>query len=171
MGYNKKRPVDRLARCFQCGAVHPVECGAFDTQPFMSEEPAGYREIEHTADWELEVWAPDMCGLLEQAARGMYQLSGIRLSGTSPMERYLKIKAQDDESLLVGFLQELLYIAEIDRLGFNTFDIHIDRHTLNAKLAGSQLDSVKKEIKAVTYHELEVVRTDRGVRSRIVFDV
>ena len=45
----------------------------------MTVPPHGYREIEHTADWELKVWAPDLRGLLEQAARGMYALSGIIL--------------------------------------------------------------------------------------------
>ena len=44
---------------------------------------AGYRELEHTADWELEAWADDLPGLLEQAARGMYALSGVRLDGGS----------------------------------------------------------------------------------------
>ena len=31
----------------------------------MIAEMAGYREVEHTADWELEVWATDLAGLLE----------------------------------------------------------------------------------------------------------
>ncbi|MFC2053874.1 archease, partial [Chloroflexota bacterium] len=36
----------------------------------MKREIAGFREIEHTADWELEVWAPDILELLKQAAIG-----------------------------------------------------------------------------------------------------
>jgi len=32
----------------------------------VSKENPGYREVEHTADWELEVWAADLPGLLEQ---------------------------------------------------------------------------------------------------------
>ena len=36
----------------------------------------GFREHAHTADWELEVWAPDLPALLEQAAHGMYAISG-----------------------------------------------------------------------------------------------
>ena len=46
----------------------------------MIEKTAGYREIPHTADWELLVWAPDMATLMVKAAKGMYALSGTRLA-------------------------------------------------------------------------------------------
>ena len=42
------------------------------------ETTAGYRELEHTADWALEFWAPNFTELLEQAARGMYSLAGAQ---------------------------------------------------------------------------------------------
>ena len=64
---------------------------------------AGFQEVEHTADWELHVWAPDLGALLEQAARGMYQLSGTRLAGAPRVRRNLEIQAVDAESLLVRF--------------------------------------------------------------------
>ncbi len=62
---------------------------------------SGYKEIEHTADWELEVWAPDLLGLLEQAARGMYALSGTCLAPGTRLRRSLSLPANDPESLLV----------------------------------------------------------------------
>ncbi len=45
----------------------------------MATPYSGFREKDHTADWELEVWAPDLPGLLVEAARGMYWLMGARL--------------------------------------------------------------------------------------------
>ena len=45
----------------------------------------GFREHAHTADWELEVWAPDLPTLLEQAARGMYAISGVQLAAWSTL--------------------------------------------------------------------------------------
>jgi SHS2 domain-containing protein len=137
----------------------------------MNKKLAGFQEHEHTADWELEVWAPTLSGLLEQAAHGMNSLSGIRLAGEPHRERTIQIKAQDAEGLLVEFLQELLYLGQMEGLGFDTFDMYIDNLTLSATLSGSPIDSIKKEIKAVTYHNLEVKKTDEGVKTRIVFDV
>jgi hypothetical protein len=70
---------------------------------------AGYREIEHTADWQLDVWAPDLGALLEQAARGMYALAGVRLTD-GPRQAYdLEVPFHDPEGLLVAFLSELLF--------------------------------------------------------------
>jgi SHS2 domain-containing protein len=137
----------------------------------MNKETAGFREHEHTADWELEVWAPDLPGLLEQAVRGMYSLSGIHLAEKPRQERSIQVEAFDAEGLLVQFLQEVLYLGEVDGLGFDAFEIHIEDHTLDATLSGSPIEAIKKEVKAVTYHKLQVKETDSGVSARIVLDV
>ena len=78
----------------------------------------GFREHAHTADWELEVWAPDLPTLLEQAARGMYALSGMRLQPGSPKESSISLHAADAESLLVRFLTELLWVEQDQHAGF-----------------------------------------------------
>jgi len=142
----------------------------------MSEFPEifpvqGYREREHTADWELEVWAADLPGLIEQATRGMYALSGTRLELDGQITRTINISAIDSESILVGFLQEVLFLGEIEGLGFDKFDITFQRDGLAAVLTGGQILSQDKEIKAVTYHNLKIESTQRGLEAHIVFDV
>ena len=137
----------------------------------MIAELAGYREVEHTADWELEVWATDLPGLLEQAARGMAQLSGMRLQVEPRVARSLSLSANDPETLLVMFLSELLYYSEQERIGFDKFLITLEGFELQAELEGAQLASLDKEIKAVTYHRLAVRQADGILRVNIVFDV
>jgi SHS2 domain-containing protein len=132
----------------------------------------GFREHAHTADWELEVWAPDLPTLLEQAARGMYNLSGVRLHPGATQERSLALHAADAESLLVRFLTELLWIEQDQQLGFDDFSIQVDFDCdLRADLRGSAILSLDKEIKAVTYHNLAVKTTSHGLHVNIVFDV
>lgn len=132
---------------------------------------AGYQEIAHTADWELHIWAPDMPGLLEQAARGFYALMTARLKSGSRETRSFEIESQDRENMLVSFLTELLLLCELENLGFDTFDLHIDGDQLVANLSGSHLESIAKEIKAVTYHNLAIRETTLGLETNIVFDV
>jgi SHS2 domain-containing protein len=132
---------------------------------------AGFLEREHTADWELEVWAPDMPGLLEQAARGMYKLAGLRLKQVPRREHALEIPFSDEEDLLVEFLSELLFLAEEQRLAFDEFALSINDDKLSAELTGAPVSSMDKEIKAVTYHQLAVRRTGSGLQVNIVFDV
>jgi len=137
----------------------------------MIEKFAGYREVEHTADWELEVWAPDLTGLLEQAARGMYALCGVRLQAGPRQMRSFTLQAIDAESLLVSFLSELLYIAEQEGLGFDNYQLLVEGNSLYAELGGAPLASLNKEIKAVTYHNLEIRQSPGRLDIRIVFDV
>jgi SHS2 domain-containing protein len=131
----------------------------------------GHREIDHTADWALEVWAPDLASLLAEAARGMYQLMGVVLANGARQRRRIELAAADRESLLVDFLVELLYLAESEGLAFDVVSIEAAEGGLRASLEGAPMRSRTKDIKAVTYHHLEVRDTARGVETRIVFDV
>jgi len=133
---------------------------------------AGFREQVHTADWELQVWAPDLPALLEQAARGMYALSGLRLQPGPPQTRRLELHALDAESLLVRFLTELLWLGQQEGLGVDSFQLALDPDwTLRAELTGALILSLDKDIKAVTYHNLAVRQTPQGLEVEIVFDV
>ncbi len=137
----------------------------------MEEQISGHRELEHTADWEIEVWAPDLAGLFEEAARGMYALSGARLDVGKPESRAIVVSAIEPEVLLVMFLEELLYFGELENLGFDKFELRLEDGELSAKLEGGSLVSLEKEIKAVTYHNLHIRETGRGIKVNIVFDV
>jgi SHS2 domain-containing protein len=135
---------------------------------------AGSREHAHTADWELEVWAPDLPGLLEQAACGMYALSGTRIEGKRAL-REVELQAADAESLLVRFLSEVLWLGQQDGLAFDTFDMQVTGETeglsLHARLEGAAIVHLDKEIKAVTYHNLAVRQAAGRLEVNIVFDV
>jgi SHS2 domain-containing protein len=136
-----------------------------------TDDLAGYQEIAHTADWELQVWAPDLPALLEQAARGMYHLQGLALKSGPRREHSFTLTYQDIESLIVEFLGELLYLIETTELAFDRFDLKITDYSLHADLSGAPLELLSKEIKAVTYHNLTVHQTKQGLQANIVFDV
>jgi SHS2 domain-containing protein len=132
---------------------------------------AGFSEREHTADWELEVWAPDFTGLLEQAARGMYSISGIRLKKGPRQNWDIHLTALDEENLLVRFLAELLNLGEQEHLGFDVYQFTFEGDRLSVVLEGAPIISQDKEIKAVTYHNLAIRETNEGLSVNIVFDV
>lgn len=138
---------------------------------------AGFEEIEHTADWELHVWSPDLRTLLEQAARGMYALSGTQIAADDRLAQAIELEAADAESLLVTFLAELLFLGEQDGLAFDRFDLQIDedpgqnRLHLTGQMEGGRIIAQAKEIKAVTYHRLQIERSEKGLEVRVVFDV
>lgn len=134
-------------------------------------ENAGYEEREHTADWSLHVWAPDLAGLLEQAARGMADLSGIRTKDGERVKRSIQVESTDAEGLLVNFLGELLHLMDEEGLIFDRFDLTVSENSLQACMEGSPITERKKEIKAVTYHNLKIEKKSSGLEAEIVFDV
>ena len=132
---------------------------------------SGYKEIQHTADWALQVWAPDLTGLMHQAALGMIALMGVRLNPEGRLGRTIIVNADDKEGLLVAFLNSILYEMELDSIGFDRFDLKLDGLRLQARLAGAPLLELQKSIKAVTFHNLEIRSVDAGLETTIVFDV
>jgi SHS2 domain-containing protein len=131
----------------------------------------GFEEIPHTADWSIRVWADDLPGLLAESARGMYWLAGAELvDGPREMRTY-ETEGPDGESLLVAFLSELVYSAEQENLGFDDFDIRIKDGRLKVEMGGAPFVSFDKAIKAVTWHNLKIKETARGLDVEIVFDV
>jgi SHS2 domain-containing protein len=137
----------------------------------MDNYSAGYREIPHTADWELMVWAPDMVSLMLKAAQGMYALSGTTLSSDPRSSREFEITYLDHESLLVDFLSELLFYAEDQEFGCDQFEIEFSETSCTIQAYGAPIMTQAKEIKAVTFHKMQVRETENGLRVNIVFDV
>jgi SHS2 domain-containing protein len=135
------------------------------------EQPAGFHELHHTADWEIEAWAPDLPMLFEQAVKGMYALSGTNLYPEPRITHTLELTAVDVESLLVKFLTELLFMGEQYGLAFDVFDLQINGSNLKARLHGAPMTEQTREIKAVTYHQIAIQPGPRGLEVRIVFDV
>ena len=137
----------------------------------MNSDAPGFREHPHTADWALDVWSSNLIGLLQQAARGMYALMQTKLTD-EPREAYrFEINAPDREVVLVTFLSELLYFTQRDGVAFDQFDLVQDAERLTAEVEGAPIETIAKEIKAVTYHNLAVRETARGLETTIVFDV
>lgn len=130
-----------------------------------------YEEVQHTADWCLRVWAADLPSLFVEAARGMNAISGARQIPGLRTRRTFEAAAPDPESLLVSFLSELVYAAEKEHLVFDNFKVEVDGRMVKIEMDGAPLASMDKTIKAVTYHNLHIRRTERGLEVEIVFDV
>jgi SHS2 domain-containing protein len=141
-------------------------------QSLKLSEANKFEEIEHTADWSYRVWGANLPELFLQAAAGLYRLAGIRLACEPQITREIELKAIDPESLLIAWLNELLYLHESERLGFDQLEIvHLDETTLHARITGAPTEEWVKDIKAVTYHNLNIRETPSGLEVTLVLDV
>lgn len=139
----------------------------------------GFEEISHTADWSARVWARDLPALFAEAARAMNSLAGTLLEKTPRLKQTFESEAPDAESLLVSFLSELVYYEEQENLAFDLFEVKLEEPALSlskgqrlkVEMEGAQIASIDKAIKAVTYHNLKIEKTNVGFETTIVFDV
>jgi SHS2 domain-containing protein len=130
-----------------------------------------FEEIRHTADWSIRVWAENLQTLFTEAALGLIAISGIVLAETPVVKRKIEFCSPDPESLLVAFLSELIYFTEQENLAFDKISVEIKNDQLVAILAGASIKEINKSIKAVTFHNLKIIKTMSGVEAEIVFDV
>ncbi|HEY76666.1 MAG TPA: archease [Thermoflexia bacterium] len=132
----------------------------------------GFEEIEHTADVALHVWGKDLKELFINAARGMAWLLADPETVEPTVEVALDLEGFDAETLLVTWLGELLYYNETDQLVFTEFDLEEIKPThLRGVARGGVPKETRRHIKAVTFHEMDIRPTDRGLETTIVFDV
>lgn len=133
----------------------------------------GFEEIEHTADKALRIFGSDLTELFISAATGLNHLMVADISDISTeIEKSIELDAIDAESLLVEWLSELAYWAESEMLVFKKFRIQKATAThLQAKIFGGNTSMLEKQIKAVTYHNLKILKTSNGLEATIVFDV
>ena len=133
----------------------------------------GFEEVEHTADEALRIFGTNLTELFLSAAAGLTHLMAADGSEISTeIEKKIELKAIDAESLLVEWLDELAYWAESEMLIFKKIRIQKATNTyLQAKIFGGKISGLKKHIKAVTYHNLKIIKTAEGLEATIVFDV
>ena len=132
-----------------------------------------FEEVEHTADKALRIFGSNLTELLLNAAEGMTYLLVADVSEVSTeIEKSLELDTIDAESLLVEWLSELAFWAESELLVFRKFRIQKATAThLRAKMFGGKVSTLEKHIKAVTYHNLKIIKTSQGLEATIVFDV
>jgi SHS2 domain-containing protein len=132
-----------------------------------------FEEVEHTADMALRIWAPDLPGLFIEAARGMFSLmAGATVQGDPTGWQRVHLQAIDYESLLVEWLNELLFLAEEgDRL-FVEFRVeHLSSAELEAQAGWIRGKLTGAHIKAATYHNLFIQHTEHQVEVELTLDV
>lgn len=131
-----------------------------------------YHEVEHTADRALRVWGQKLEDLFAGAARGMYSLMADLDGLVTTDWREIRLEAWDPPSLLVDWLNELLFLTETEGLVFVDSRIEsLDDTVLVARAGGVAAPITQAHIKAATFHDLEFVHDGPGWSTVITLDV
>jgi SHS2 domain-containing protein len=130
-----------------------------------------YELIDHTADIGIRVRAPSTEGLFEEAAYALAEIMG-GCSAQGGEEVMVESQGIDRVDLLVRWLQEILYLTVVK--GFRLKAATIQRLTETLALGVIQGtftgEPLTTEIKAVTYHNLDIACIDNVFMATIILD-
>jgi SHS2 domain-containing protein len=132
--------------------------------------------LDHTADVGLAAAGDTLGELFEAMSEGLLELILPERRVNPSQTREIRVEAEDPESLLVDYLGRLCYAVESEY--FAVADVQVRRASetfVEAELRGESLDpqrhEIGLEIKAVTYHRLEVAHRDGRWHGRVIFDI
>jgi SHS2 domain-containing protein len=132
-----------------------------------------YILIDHTADMMVKAFGKTLEECYANAAYALFdQTVDLSDIGTSE-ETEIRVTGIDDEDRLYSFLSELLFIEDADNLILKEFEVSFEGDDVVCHAKGETLDRarhrIKSEVKAVTYHMMEVDRSTPSVT--VLFDV
>ncbi len=136
---------------------------------------AGFEAVEHTGDLAIRAWATDMSGLIEQAARAMLDLM---LEDPPNVARTVELRAEgpEGEDLLIDCLRSILSLIDLEGLVPVTVEVtELEGEEAVCEVGVVPLEEARQalveDIKAVTYHGLEIRKREGNLEVEIVFDV
>jgi SHS2 domain-containing protein len=132
--------------------------------------------LEHPADIGFRAWGDSPAGLFENAALALESIA-IEMGGVEPRQVYpIAAAAEDYESLLVAWLNEVLYYLDGERVVMSRFEIdEIEPERVSGKAWGEPRDAERHPprlvVKGVTFHQLLVKEEGGQWTARVFLDV
>jgi SHS2 domain-containing protein len=135
-----------------------------------------FEVLDHTADIGLIVHGGDLKALFENAGEAFFHVITDLRKVRPQIERRINIGGESLERLMVDWLNELLYLHDVENLLFKEFEVEsVGGNGLKAVAKGEPFREgthvIKTEVKAATYHRIEV-RKERGRwRAQVILDL
>ena len=135
-----------------------------------------FEVLDHTADIGIIAYGADIEELFSNAALALFSLITEPESVKEEFHLDLEVSSEDIDSLLIEWLNELIYLFDVKHILFNHFDIKSLTHNgLKATCYGEDFDPMKHKIKtgvkAATYHMLKLDKSSDGCKAQIILDI
>ena len=131
--------------------------------------------VDHTADVGIIAYGASLNQAFVNAARALFSLVTELDDVNEVLYRDIELTAPDQESLLVEWLNELIYLFDTEHIIFKKFDItKLNSTHLKARSYGERVDSsrhkLKTGVRSEYYHMLKVDKTN-GCQVQVLFDI
>lgn len=135
-----------------------------------------YVQLDHTGDLRIKVTGNSLKDLFINAAYALFDIITDAETINSELAETIEVTGIDKEELLVNWLSELNYLYITESKVFSKFEIeHFKDIELSATVIGEKFNPYKHpintEIKAVTFHDLQIEQLEDHWETKIVFDI
>jgi SHS2 domain-containing protein len=141
---------------------------------------SGFEFLEHMADAYVAAYGRDLAEAFENAAAAMFEVM-TEIERVKPeVEDYIEVEATDEYALLYNWLEALLVKSEINEMLYSKFEISEITRTndglkLKARIWGEKFNSKKHPqkvgVKAITYHQMEIIREPNKTTVKFILDI
>ncbi|CAB3288138.1 Protein archease [Methanocaldococcus lauensis] len=120
--------------------------------------------FETTADMGIIAKGKSLEDAFKEAAKGLFHIM-VDIDKVDKKEKIeFEVSGENLEELLYNFLNELIFYSDVENLVFSDFDMKIEKNNNEYRLKciayGEKINkekhNIKEEVKAVTYHKMEV---------------
>ena len=142
----------------------------------MSTTAPHYTLLDHTADLGIKVRGTDLKDLFEGAGRALMHLMVRAEIPSKTTSMKISVSGEDLADLIVRWLGEILYLFAGENLVVTSIRMdsvsasHLDA-TLETVPFEPEIHKTLREIKAVTYHQIQVTEKANGWEAKVIFDV
>ncbi len=135
-----------------------------------------YEYFDHAADVGIRIRADALPDLFQAAAQALMEWIGPAPEGSEPRREQVFVEAGALDELLVRWLQELLFIFQQRHAYITGAESIVIRDcrleaTVTARTWQEDQAAAYQEVKAVTYHRLELGRDGPGWRAQVILDL
>lgn len=135
-----------------------------------------YEQLEHAGDIRIRVVGKSLKDLFVNAGYALFDLLTDADKINTELAETVAISGIDKEELIVNWLSELNFLFVTEAKVFCKFELNRMTETeLTATVLGEKFKEykhpLKNEIKAVTFHELQIEQIGKNWETKIVFDI
>ncbi len=133
-----------------------------------------YEILDHPADLKIRAFGKDLPEVFMNMAMAIaYEQSPSPAPAEEPGEEIV-LESDDLSTFLVDWLSEILYRSEVNKKVYFDFEItefSENPYKIKARIKGAPVETKNTDIKAVTYHDLEIKKIGDKWEAIIIFDI
>ncbi len=145
----------------------------------MNENNKNFKYFDTTADIGIEVTSENIEEAFKNSALATLNLITDIEKIQNKISKEINITSEDEYGLLYDWITELLILLDSENFIASQYDITIkkenDEYTLKGNIIGDIYDTsvynYKTEVKAITYHEMNIEKNENDIKIKFIVDL